>query len=136
LTRLLAFGVRGLQYGHRAGKRYGTGISTGEESIAAPDADWAQGASGKVNIDAHATIGTEVGEGAPTAEPVAEGRGQITVAGDQGELVRGPREEGRDFRAGVLLARSKTDIGEESPENACSSVARRAASAGVLSPRR
>jgi len=109
--RVEAVHLGGLDDGHRAGQRFGAGVGTREEPVAAPDADRAQGAFGRIVVDRHAAVLEEEAERGTSAEAIAEGPGQIALAGDQRDLALGPGEEGRNPRGAVLLARGKTDIG-------------------------
>jgi hypothetical protein len=75
------------------------------------DSNRAQGALGRIVVDGHPTVFEEQAEGVLAAEAIAEGLGQIALAGDQGELALGPGEEGLDLRGAVLLACGKADVG-------------------------
>ncbi len=74
------------------------------------DSNRAQGAFSRIVINGYPTVFEEQAEGGTSAEPIAEGLGQVALAGDQRKLALGPREEGVDLRDAVFLACGKADI--------------------------
>lgn len=109
--RIEAVHFGGLDDGHRAGQRLGTGIGPGKEPVLSADSNRAQGAFGWIVVDGHPAILKEEAERGTPAEAIAEGLGQIALAGDQVKLVLRPSEEGLDLLGAVLLACGQTDIG-------------------------
>ena len=65
---------------HGAGERLGAGVGAREEPVFSSDADRAQGALGRIVVDADAAVLEEQAEGRPAAEAVAEGLGQVALA--------------------------------------------------------
>ena len=92
-------------------ERFAAGVCACKEPVLPTDADRAQGALRRIVVDGHPTIGEEEAERGPAGQAVAEGAGQITLAGDPRELALGPVEEGLDLRGAVLLARGKAHLG-------------------------
>jgi len=64
-----------------------------------------------IRVDADAAILEEQAEGRPAAEAVAEGLGEIALAGQTRQLELGPGPERFDLGQAVGLPRGAADIG-------------------------
>ena len=102
--------LRALDKRHRTRQGFAAGIRSGEEPVFPPDADRAHGALGCIVVDGEAAIVEEEREGRPPVQGVAEGLGEIALAGNAGQLLLGPDLEGRDLVRAVFLAGRKPQV--------------------------
>ncbi len=96
--------------GHGA-RGFATSVGACKEPVLPPDANGLQGTLGRIVVDGHAAVLKEQAERRPAAEAVAEGTGEIALAGDARELLLGPGAEGLDLGLALLATDRPADIG-------------------------